>query len=74
MLGERIASQSEMIRAIVSGCGPCCGGAGGTIEAVFRLLPARLSFALLALARRSWLIWHTRSGRLRLHAPKSSPS
>ena len=25
MLGERIASQSEVIRAIVSGYGPCCG-------------------------------------------------
>ena len=26
MLGERIASQSEVIRAIVSGYSPCCGG------------------------------------------------
>ena len=26
MLGERIASQSEVIRAIVSGYGSCCGG------------------------------------------------
>ena len=25
MLGERIASQSEVIRAIVSGYSPCCG-------------------------------------------------
>ena len=25
MLGERIASQSEVFRAIVSGYGPCCG-------------------------------------------------
>ena len=25
MLGERIASQSEVIRALVSGYGPCCG-------------------------------------------------
>ena len=25
MLGERIASQSEVIRSIVSGSGPCCG-------------------------------------------------
>ena len=27
MLGERIVSQSEVIRAIVSGYSPCCGGA-----------------------------------------------
>ena len=26
MRGERIASRSEVIRAIVSGCCPCCGG------------------------------------------------
>ena len=26
MLAERIASQSEVIRAIVSGCSPCCEG------------------------------------------------
>ena len=25
MLGERIASQSELVRAIVSGYSPCCG-------------------------------------------------
>ena len=34
MLGERIASQSEVIRAIASGCSPCCGGAhqGGAVQ------------------------------------------
>ena len=26
MLGKRIASQSEVIGAIMSGYGPCCGG------------------------------------------------
>ena len=31
MLGQHIASQSEVIRAIVSGYSPCCVGAGTVV-------------------------------------------
>ena len=32
MLGERIASQYEVIRAIVSGYSPCCGGGAHHVD------------------------------------------
>ena len=34
MLGERVASQSEVVAAIVSECSPCLCGGGGTSSAV----------------------------------------
>ena len=36
MLGERITSQSEVIRAIVSGYSPCCGGGDRTLYMLTR--------------------------------------
>ena len=50
MLGERIAPQSEGIRAIVSGDSPCCGGARTVGVEVVEALGGQLDVPVLDLA------------------------